>query len=197
MNLSSLSKTMFLAIGVAVMALISIIDEIVLGERAILLIVLMIITLALAVGVVLMCRKVVAAVAQMTVVCKAIDRGDFESRVIGITEKGDLGELMYAINDAVDRADAFFGLLEDLERLFERPVDLVRSQRGAPEAVSARAVVEGVLEALADAGEDRGVVESVLQTEEEARAELETLFSDPREVEKWLRHMPLKAPVTA
>jgi len=40
-------------------------------------------------------------------------------------------------------------------------------------------------------GEDRGVVESVLQTEEEARAELETLFSDPREVEKWLRHMPL------
>jgi hypothetical protein len=25
----------------------------------------------------------------------------------------------------VDRADAYFGLLEDLERLFERPVDLV------------------------------------------------------------------------
>jgi len=41
-------------------------------------------------------------------------------------------------------------------------------------------------------GDDRSVVESVLQTEEEARAELETLFSDPREVEKWLRHMPLR-----
>ena len=41
-------------------------------------------------------------------------------------------------------------------------------------------------------------VESVLQTEEEARAELETLFSDPAEVEKWLRHMPLrKEPVAA
>ena len=37
------------------------------------------------------------------------------------------------------------------------------------------------------------VVESVLQTEAEARAELETLFSDPREVEKWLAAMPLKA----
>ncbi|MBS0336754.1 MAG: VOC family protein [Proteobacteria bacterium] len=37
------------------------------------------------------------------------------------------------------------------------------------------------------------VVESVLQTEEEARAELETLFSEPREVEKWLAQMPLKA----
>jgi hypothetical protein len=35
-------------------------------------------------------------------------------------------------------------------------------------------------------------VESVRQTEEEARAELQTLFSDPKEVEKWLRHMPLK-----
>lgn len=41
-------------------------------------------------------------------------------------------------------------------------------------------------------GERRTVVESVAQTEEEARAELETLFSDPREVEKWLRQMPLR-----
>ena len=41
-------------------------------------------------------------------------------------------------------------------------------------------------------GASRSVVESVLQTEEEARAELETLFSDPQEVEKWLSRMPLK-----
>ena len=41
-------------------------------------------------------------------------------------------------------------------------------------------------------GEKRGVIDSVLQTEEEARAELETLFADPKEVEKWLAHMPLK-----
>ena len=41
-------------------------------------------------------------------------------------------------------------------------------------------------------GTGRGVIESVRQTEAEARAELETLFSDPKEVEKWLRHMPLK-----
>jgi len=41
-------------------------------------------------------------------------------------------------------------------------------------------------------------IESVLQTEEEARAELETLFSDPKEVEYWLAQMPLKKePVTA
>jgi catechol 2,3-dioxygenase-like lactoylglutathione lyase family enzyme len=41
-------------------------------------------------------------------------------------------------------------------------------------------------------GTGRSVIESVRQTEAEARAELETLFSDPSEVEKWLRHMPLK-----
>jgi catechol 2,3-dioxygenase-like lactoylglutathione lyase family enzyme len=41
-------------------------------------------------------------------------------------------------------------------------------------------------------GSGRSVIESVRQTEAEARAELETLFSDPREVEKWLRNMPLK-----
>ena len=46
-------------------------------------------------------------------------------------------------------------------------------------------------------GEKRSVVESVLQTEEEARAELATLFADPAEVERWLAQMPLKKePVT-
>jgi hypothetical protein len=37
-------------------------------------------------------------------------------------------------------------------------------------------------------------VQSVLQTEEEARAELETLFSDRALVESWLQRMPLVAP---
>jgi catechol 2,3-dioxygenase-like lactoylglutathione lyase family enzyme len=41
-------------------------------------------------------------------------------------------------------------------------------------------------------GITQGVVESVLQSEEEARAELETLFSDRAEVERWLARMPLK-----
>ena len=41
-------------------------------------------------------------------------------------------------------------------------------------------------------GEKRSVIESVLQTEDEARAELATLFADPAEVERWLAQMPLK-----
>jgi catechol 2,3-dioxygenase-like lactoylglutathione lyase family enzyme len=39
--------------------------------------------------------------------------------------------------------------------------------------------------------EDAPAVDSVLQTEEEARAELETLFEDPAEVDKWVSAMPL------
>jgi catechol 2,3-dioxygenase-like lactoylglutathione lyase family enzyme len=42
-------------------------------------------------------------------------------------------------------------------------------------------------------GVHRGVVESVLQTEEEARTELETLFGDSDEVARWLKIMPLKS----
>jgi len=35
------------------------------------------------------------------------------------------------------------------------------------------------------------VVESVLQTEDEIRAELQTLFSDPTDVERWMSQMPV------
>jgi catechol 2,3-dioxygenase-like lactoylglutathione lyase family enzyme len=40
--------------------------------------------------------------------------------------------------------------------------------------------------------DDASAVESVLQTEAEARAELETLFDDSQIVDSWLRQMPLK-----
>ena len=44
---------------------------------------------------------------------------------------------------------------------------------------------------IADAG--LSVIESGCQTESEARAELETLFDDPCEVDRWLAAMPLVA----
>jgi len=43
------------------------------------------------------------------------------------------------------------------------------------------------------ADERLSIVESVLQTEDEARAELETLFEDPKVVDAWLSKMPLKS----
>jgi len=46
-------------------------------------------------------------------------------------------------------------------------------------------------------GIEQGVVESVLQTEVEARTELATLFGDSETVDAWLAKMPLKREETA
>ena len=43
------------------------------------------------------------------------------------------------------------------------------------------------------APKEAGIVGSARQTEDEARAELETMFDDPAEIERWLAGMPLAA----
>lgn len=40
-------------------------------------------------------------------VCEAVADGDLEARLINITEKGDMGRLMHAINRLIDRSDAY------------------------------------------------------------------------------------------
>ncbi len=49
-------------------------------------------------------RKVVR---QAEHVCRAVSKGDFESRVIDIRERGDLGVLLWSINTMIDRTDAY------------------------------------------------------------------------------------------
>lgn len=49
----------------------------------------------------------VQALEKVITVCKAVDQGDFESRLIGITEGGETGRLMDTVNDMVDRVDAY------------------------------------------------------------------------------------------
>ncbi|PCI84573.1 MAG: chemotaxis protein [Hyphomicrobiales bacterium] len=48
-----------------------------------------------------------SAISRATQVCIAVANGDFEARILNITEKGQLGELMHAINLLVDRTDAY------------------------------------------------------------------------------------------
>lgn len=48
-----------------------------------------------------------AAIRKALTVCEAVAQGDFEARIVGITEKGGLGELMHAINLLIDRSDAY------------------------------------------------------------------------------------------
>jgi len=47
------------------------------------------------------------SIAKARAVCEAAASGDFEARIVGITEKGELGELMQAINLLIDRTDAY------------------------------------------------------------------------------------------
>ena len=40
-------------------------------------------------------------------VCEAVANGDFEARILNITETGEMGETMHAINRMIDRTDAY------------------------------------------------------------------------------------------
>ncbi|MCC0024701.1 MAG: methyl-accepting chemotaxis protein [Hyphomicrobiaceae bacterium] len=48
-----------------------------------------------------------SAIQKALKVCAAVSQGDFEARVIGISEKGDAGELLHAVNRMIDRCDAY------------------------------------------------------------------------------------------
>ena len=39
--------------------------------------------------------------------CRAVADGDFEARILNITETGEPGELLHAINLLIDRTDAY------------------------------------------------------------------------------------------
>jgi methyl-accepting chemotaxis protein len=47
------------------------------------------------------------AITQMTNVCREICDGNFEARILELSERGDLRKLEYAVNDMIDRCDGF------------------------------------------------------------------------------------------
>jgi methyl-accepting chemotaxis protein len=44
---------------------------------------------------------------RITHVCREISKGNFEARLVNITENGPLADAQYAVNDMIDRCDAF------------------------------------------------------------------------------------------
>ena len=48
-----------------------------------------------------------AAVKKAIGVCNAVAEGDFESRILNITEEGEAGQLLHSINRLIDRSDAY------------------------------------------------------------------------------------------
>ena len=51
--------------------------------------------------------RIRAEIVGMRSVCAGIAKGDFEQRVLRINERGEIGELQFALNDMIDRCDAF------------------------------------------------------------------------------------------
>ena len=47
------------------------------------------------------------AVKQATEICHAVAQGDFEARVIGIRDQGDVRAMLLSINEMIDRCDAY------------------------------------------------------------------------------------------
>lgn len=48
-----------------------------------------------------------ASITKIKDVCEAVANGDFEARILNITETGEMGETMHAINRLIDRTDAY------------------------------------------------------------------------------------------
>ena len=51
--------------------------------------------------------KIMGSMKRAVQFCHDIENGNFEKRIIGIDEKGDIGEMLWALNGLVDRMDAF------------------------------------------------------------------------------------------
>ncbi len=106
-NSSSLSRAVTLgAVAALLVASLLVVDAVGIGGIALRL-GLGAAALAALAGVMLCLARARAAVAQALGVCQAVSRGDFEARVVNLREGGDLGEMMVALNDAIDRTDAF------------------------------------------------------------------------------------------
>lgn len=63
--------------------------------------------LVLQFAVVVFLRRVVAAFSYANGICTRLAKGDFEARLVGISEGGDLGAFLHKINEMTDYIDAF------------------------------------------------------------------------------------------
>jgi methyl-accepting chemotaxis protein len=107
-NLSSLSKASFLAVGMVCLLLLDGVTEFMGGGHLMSAhtVILALELLCAIVGVIVLTRAR-AEVNRVTTVVRQMANGDFGTRILGIKEKGEIGELYWAVNELVDYVDAF------------------------------------------------------------------------------------------
>ncbi len=96
-------------------------------------------------------NKYKSAVLKALDVCNSVAEGDFEARIIGITEGDEAGEMLHAINRMIDRTDAY-----------------VRETRASLEYVADNKYFRKISERgmLGAFGEASGVINSAMETME-------------------------------
>ncbi|MFV2093382.1 MAG: hypothetical protein ACC634_09890, partial [Hyphomicrobiales bacterium] len=108
MNLSSLSKAIWVslvALGANILMLI--VEELDISVNAFAEKGIDILVIAASMGAVYLIFKATKTVERIQETLVTVSNGDFEARIVGIDEKGNLGQLMWSINRLVDRADAY------------------------------------------------------------------------------------------
>ena len=96
-------------------------------------------------------NKYKSAIVKALDVCNSVAEGDFEARIVGISETGEPGELLHAINRMIDRTDAY-----------------VRETRASLEYVADNKYFRKISERgmLGAFGEASGVINSAMETME-------------------------------
>ncbi|WP_299438527.1 methyl-accepting chemotaxis protein [uncultured Rhodospira sp.] len=105
-NMSSLSAIPLLN-GAALVLVLGAVVALLLGAPVAVTAVLLVLAGAAVGGGLVLARRAGAAVSNATRVCQRLADGDFEARITGIHERGDLGEMLWAINEMTDHMDAF------------------------------------------------------------------------------------------
>jgi methyl-accepting chemotaxis protein len=106
-NLSSLSKAGGLSVLTALVLLVLAVLGVLGGGLSLTIAALLAGLSLVLVGVTLYIGKACRSITQAVTVCQDVLAGQFERRVIGIRDGGNLGELLHTINDMIDPMDAF------------------------------------------------------------------------------------------
>jgi methyl-accepting chemotaxis protein len=107
MSGSSLSRAQFLAGAAAALIAALIAVGLVTGGMSTAAALLGALAIALIGGTVFFLNRVAEDIAKASEACRAVARGDFEARITDIREGGDLGEMMWALNELVDLTDGY------------------------------------------------------------------------------------------
>lgn len=107
MSGSSLSRLRALALTAVGLALLQAVVEAFGGQLGVLNGLLCAGVVATGVYTLFLIRRLETAVRRASMVCKAVAGGDLEVRISGIQEGGDLGEMLWSVNELADRTDAF------------------------------------------------------------------------------------------